>query len=447
MTTTPNQKNICTECPICVEKFNKSSRKSIMCPHCSTESCADCVKKYLLIHSPNIFPSCLGCNKEWTLDFLASNTPVIFHNKIYREHRAKILVEREKSILHTRQPLVSKEINIREAIKEKEKIQKEIKKFEKHIRTLKQQKFILQRFIDNPNSEIIPEIDRQTFIKSCPVENCRGYLSTQWKCGICNTFTCSDCQIPKKSKEDPEHICNPDTVLTLTLITKESKPCPECNVPTCKIDGCDQMWCVYCKTPWSWKNGRKEHGKIHNPHYYEWMRSQNNGVIPREQGDELHERVPLLRYILSHISLYLGNRNPPIVISYAMRMVVHITQIELQRYPHIINNMDTNADLAISYLLKEITEEVWIKDIKKREKKREKDSEIHQLFDTMKNTLIGLIRSLVRTTSVEEIDIILTQLDSIRLYINSQFLLLSKQFTCVCIQIDDLWISTIIKNK
>ena len=37
--------------------------------------------------------------------------------------------------------------------------------------------------------------DKNKFIKSCPVENCNGFLSSQWKCGICSTHTCRNCHM------------------------------------------------------------------------------------------------------------------------------------------------------------------------------------------------------------------------------------------------------------
>ncbi len=38
------------------------------------------------------------------------------------------------------------------------------------------------------------------------------------------------------------------------------------------VHNCDQMWCVECKTAFSWSKGTVETGMVHNPHYYQWMR-------------------------------------------------------------------------------------------------------------------------------------------------------------------------------
>jgi hypothetical protein len=45
------------------------------------------------------------------------------------------------------------------------------------------------------------------------------------------------------------------------------------------VKNCDQMWCIECKTAFSWSKGTVEVGNIHNPHYFQWMRQ--NGGMPR----------------------------------------------------------------------------------------------------------------------------------------------------------------------
>ena len=30
--------------------------------------------------------------------------------------------------------------------------------------------------------------ERKAFIKRCPADDCRGFLSSQWKCGLCENI-------------------------------------------------------------------------------------------------------------------------------------------------------------------------------------------------------------------------------------------------------------------
>ena len=50
---------------------------------------------------------------------------------------------------------------------------------------------------------------------------------------------------------------------------------------TTVVRNCDQMYCMQCHTAWDWITQTIETGRIHNPHYYEWLRTQNNGEIPK----------------------------------------------------------------------------------------------------------------------------------------------------------------------
>ena len=76
----------------------------------------------------------------------------------------------------------------------------------------------------------------------CPNNDCRGFLSSQYKCEICKLYTCPHCHdIIGHSKQD-EHVCQPDSLKSAELIKKETKPCPTCGIRIFKISGCDQMW-------------------------------------------------------------------------------------------------------------------------------------------------------------------------------------------------------------
>ena len=141
-----------------------------------------------------------------------------------------------------------------------------------HLIKLKNKRSNLLIELRNGGDVVVPDKNyTRNFIRSCPDGNCRGYLSTQWKCGLCNKHTCSKCIT---IKNDENHECNNDDVETAKLLKDNTKPCPKCSTGIFKIDGCDQMWCTQCHTAFSWKSGQIQ-TRVHNPHYYQWLRENN----------------------------------------------------------------------------------------------------------------------------------------------------------------------------
>ena len=115
----------------------------------------------------------------------------------------------------------------------------------------------------------------------CPNTDCRGLIQRDtMKCGLCHLDACGRCH----QNKDETHVCNEDLVQTLLLINRETKPCPKCHVSIQKTEGCDQMYCVLCKTLFSWETGLEDRtGNVHNPIAIEVMR--NAGVLMRAPGD------------------------------------------------------------------------------------------------------------------------------------------------------------------
>ena len=57
-------------------------------------------------------------------------------------------------------------------------------------------------------------IQRREFIMKCSDTECRGFLSSAYKCGTCEKWTCPDCLLTIGLDKEAEHTCNPDTVET-----------------------------------------------------------------------------------------------------------------------------------------------------------------------------------------------------------------------------------------
>lgn len=88
-------------CEICTE----NTRITCRCPKCAFECCRTCVKRYIL-DLPTESPKCMKCLAIWNYEFLANNTEEKFHNHIYRDHRAKILFDKEKAMLQETQQII-----------------------------------------------------------------------------------------------------------------------------------------------------------------------------------------------------------------------------------------------------------------------------------------------------------------------------------------------------
>ena len=170
-----------------------------------------------------------------------------------------------------------------------ERFEREQEVFEREVEKLQEIQDTLRDIAGVEFAEETMTRREVTFTKPCPYPDCRGYVSSAWKCGLCEKYSCSRCHEPKNGRDDPDHVCNEDTVATIALLAIDTKPCPNpaCLTPITKLSGCDQMWCPTCHWAFSWRTGNRVRagGVIHNPHYFDHQRTVNNGEIPRQPGD------------------------------------------------------------------------------------------------------------------------------------------------------------------
>lgn len=373
-------------CNICTEKFNKSTRTKIPCEYCNLEACSACCRRWVL---DGATPKCMNnaCDRTWTRKFISTQFPKSFINTELKTHRENLLFQQETALLPETQPFVEEEIR-------KETINNQ-------INDLKRQQTQLELQISNLRTDLWrnrPTTERREFVRECPGENCRGFLSTAWKCGLCEKWTCPDCHEMKGLNRDTEHTCNPDSVATAQLLARDTKPCPKCRTGIFKIDGCDQMWCTQCHTGFNWRTGRIE-TNVHNPHFFEWQRRNAvNGEIPRTQGDQPREQCRNInhntsRYILNMIqSSQITEEMKEVyrkLISKLVRMIVHIRETELQRY--IVNYATRNRHLRIRYMRNRITEATFKTFIQRYNKKYEKNEEIRNVYELLLNTVSDII--------------------------------------------------------
>ena len=228
------------DCSVCCEKTNKTTRKAVNCPYCAYVCCYTCFKTYLMDPNKN-GADCMSCHKELSLEFIAETTPHSFHNQVYRNKRATDLLSQERSLLPDTQHLVedrqrqkAHDKQIAELHEEEEYLKLRMKEIKREINY---HRYGWRRDANGESKED-PIKERKKFIMACPVEDCRGFLSTAWKCGTCEVYVCPDCRIVKGSRNDEEHKCDENLVASVKMIAAETKNCPQCAVPIYKIDGC-----------------------------------------------------------------------------------------------------------------------------------------------------------------------------------------------------------------
>lgn len=287
-----------TECQICFEKYNKSNHAPIKCTSCDFEACRQCHATFILDPS-NVTPNCMNCHRELQREFLVEKFTQKFVTQDWKKHREQIIFQRERALLPTRQPVA-------EMVRRKDALRRENEDLLKQMNELRTKQYQCQREIGNidyrirmgPAADANPNLRNASgstaphasaFIRPCPntQSNCRGFLSTQWKCNLCNMWACKDCHEIKGTTQDAPHECNHDNLASAKLIDAETRPCPKCGARVFKISGCNQMFCTACNDcAFDWVTGRIE-TIIHNPHYFEFQRQRNGGQAPRVIGDIL----------------------------------------------------------------------------------------------------------------------------------------------------------------
>lgn len=392
-----------------------------------------CHQRYLLESSE--YAHCMSCRKVWNREILVNEFTNVFVNKAYKEHREKVLFERERSLMPETQRYVEVELKCRshqnminKLVEQRNLLhQRNVVLHSQPLETMGYETYIDSRIekqrrlfeIGKQDAVLRVEIEfhntvmhlyrtngitneRRVFVRACPVNGCKGFLSTAWKCGLCEAKVCSKCHEVKVGDDDA-HMCDPGSVASAELISRDSRPCPKCASMIFKIEGCDQMYCTQCQTAFSWRTGRVETGVIHNPHYYDYMRRLNGGVAPRNPGDVPCGGLP------GH-SLYTGTTlqtaypQEQIRILYNIHQnIAHIQHADMFRFRPTPE--DEARKLRVKYMMNDISELDFKRKLQQREKHDTKQREIREvvtLYTTIATDIMQRIAQSPRTNLFSE---------------------------------------------
>ena len=171
-----------TECPICIESYNKATRSCVQCQFCAFAACRICTRKYLT--GTQNSAHCMGCKKQWAREFIIDNLSRCFINGDYKKQMANLMLETEKSQLGV-DMVDAQRVKKRNTIKDNVRFLKsEVLKIQNQIRSNEGELWQIQRILRG-QAPAAAVADKREFIRKCPGADCRGMLSTQWKCPIC----------------------------------------------------------------------------------------------------------------------------------------------------------------------------------------------------------------------------------------------------------------------
>ena len=453
-----------TTCNICCSDYNKSSRAQIQCKNkeCDVDACKECIRTYLSTQTAD--PHCMGCKIAYDDNFIVMNLNRTWVEKDFRKHRKSVLLDQQMSRMPETVEAAERFNEIASIGKINMDLGVQIMDLRNEIRGLEIERnrnntriYNLNRH-GNSNGEVQ---EKRKFIMACPDEECRGYLSTAYKCEMCKLFTCSRClEIIGHDKTNSGHVCDEDKVKTADFIKSTTKPCPGCGERIHKVEGCDQMWCIQCHVAFSWKSGIIDNGVVHNPHFYAHQRA-GGGAAMRNPGEIACGGMPqwwgLRNEIRRKLNVWMkaaavagdgaGETNMKIRIfcdrlGELHRTFADIQHNELQRARHKVRDYSNYEEDRIRYILKQYSKDEMANSVIRKDKLRRKYTEFVHLYELIHVVSVDLFRwidNYVRNEAVivedksdihdplmidtvfEKID----ELESLREYINEQFGLIS----------------------
>lgn len=357
--------NIDTSCSIC------NTYSFFTYDKCNIKVCENCIRLYALLD----YRKCILCgDEEISKDLLHDRCPKNYYNKYIRTEKYKIGQETKDEI----KELIRKKLTLTEkliSLYYKFYIAKHGFDFAERVRDTETPK---------------PKEKEVTFIKKCPDNNCRGFLSTAWKCGLCEKYFCSDCHKQKNGRNDEDHECDESEKATVALLKNDTKPCPSCGMPIIRYTGCSQVWTPCCKIAFDWNTLKIDRGRVHSPEYYDYLRRTNNGVVPREVGDDPCGGV---------IDYFRIPRRLRTIEVAKYHQTMEDINYRMQQLPQQVRtNYD---DLGIKYLIDSITKDQWKKTLKMRIKQDEKNNNLYHMYNMYVNIVNDLLRNMVESGDIE----------------------------------------------
>ena len=362
------------DCPVCTESLGSP----VVCASCAYETCRPCARRFALTI---VDARCMSCRHPWDREFMDAVLGSVWVNGEYKRHRETILLDRERALLpaaqdrlgsyreykHLLEGMPAKKARAKEMRRELRALDGEISGDAMAAVRLKAHTFAAARTAARPAAPTAAPPPKRV-VRGCPTEDCRGFLTSDFRCGACDKSFCPTCH----EELGADHACDPAAATAAAFIIKDTKPCPTCAAPIHKIGGCSQMWCTLCRTPFDWRTGEVDRGPVHNPHYVAWANTR--GAAMDAAGGCGGWRTTSARLQAAGMDTRTLAK-----VGEVYRTATHLRRIVLPTMPG--NAELDNLDLRLAFLNREITEEHLRRTVQRREKKRAKLLAVRQILE------------------------------------------------------------------
>jgi hypothetical protein len=144
------------------------------------------------------------------------------------------------------------------------------------------------------------------------------------------------------------------------------------------------MWCTQCQVAFSWKSGKIDQGRVHNPHFYQYM--QNNDMQVRAPGEQLCGGMPgyyRVTQFMRHYGMNNYQNETYINIMNLFRGLTHIQRVVIDPIRERLNRNENNMDLRVKYLANEVDEAYVAKYAAQRDNIRQKNTAMLQVLELL----------------------------------------------------------------
>lgn len=371
------------ECNICITSTNQF----ISCFRCDQKACTKCTQHYII---ENKYIGCMFCKVEWGTKFIQEHFTKAFYNGPYKKLKETLMFDLEQGFIEQTQDEIVQAGLAREwkALKKQYdavNLPPYMIRYTRGNNLTRERVDMLAKIVEMLE-ELLPEQAAQVQqqetpkLRKIPCPKCPGILKS-WKCDLCHCVVCSKCFLEALD----EHACASEDLETAEYLKKNSKSCPNCYTSISKVDGCDQMWCTKCHVTFSWKTCKILNEKTHNPHFFEWMR-QNNQL---EQYNQQQRPQPQPQPCQED---WLDFRKFNQQLRAIYRNIIHTQGVELYRHNDPYN---INLDTRKKYLRKSHDEQKFKILTQRNYKKHEFKMESNQVFQTY----VMVARDLLQTNT------------------------------------------------